>query len=550
MKILVLCVAPVPRVLKVVIDLRDQHPDAEICIAAPEVSQWRLRGNSWRVWTIGEHSLPLDSSATRSAISELAPDLIVVPLGTPRQSLLSVARYVRAVGKSCFQLAAGPLRRVTSWRGIWLLLVLYSLLLWGPISVALRVSRLLDTVTLLASLVLARCLPRRQQQDSSGAVCHIIYSLGTGGAQRQLVEYLRHCARRDSPLRLLVLFDYNELFIDRVRRYTDAVEVLHHSCSRSLVLLACARAFPYMTAFLLIVRRLRQLRPQSVMSWLFLTNVIAAPAARLAGVPMVSSSIRNVSAWKTWPQYRAWWFRLADRLAAPVNDVIVANAQAVADDYAAWSGVDPGKIRVIRNGVDVDRLANAPFTDLRNRFASPETPMILTIGRLAVEKNHSMLLRCCTSLKQLGHQLSLVIVGHGELEQELQEQCLTMGLQESVHFVGKTDEPESFFRAADLFVLCSRIEGMPNVVMEAQALGLPVVTTDCGGTGEVVADQKTGLVVGCDDDAAMIAAIERLLTDPALRDEMGHRAVERMRSELSLERMARELDELTGITRR
>jgi glycosyltransferase involved in cell wall biosynthesis len=538
-------------VLKVVADLHRQQPDAEMIIAAPEVSQWRLRGDGWKVWTLGERSLPLDSSATRAAISELAPDLIVVPLGIPRLSLLNVARYVRSVGKRCFQLAAGPLHRVRSWRLIWLLLVSYSLLCWGPISASLRASRFLDTLALLASLLLARILPRpRPQQAVSPVVCHIIYSLGTGGAQRQLVEYLRHGALRSAPLRLMVLFDYNELFIDTVRSYTDAVEVLHHSCRRSLVKLACARAFPHMTAFFLIVRRLRQIKPRCAMSWLFLTNVISAPAAYLAGAPMVSSSIRNISAWKTWPQYRSWWFRLADRLAAPLNDVIVANAQAVADDYAAWSGVDPGKIRVIRNGVDVDRLAEAPVTELRNRFvASPEIPIILTIGRLAVEKNHSMLLRCCASLHRKGIKLSLVIVGHGELEQELREQCLDLGLQAFVHFVGKTSEPESFFRAADLFVLCSRIEGMPNVVMEAQALGLPVVTTDCGGAGEVVADQETGLVVGCDDDDAMIAAIERLLTDPALRDEMGRRAVARMRSKLSLERMIRELDELTGVER-
>ena len=101
-------------------------------------------------------------------------------------------------------------------------------------------------------------------------------------------------------------------------------------------------------------------KPSCVVSWLFQANVIAASAARLAGVPRVVASVRNMSTWKSWPGFRRWWYWLADRLTAPLNDVIFANSRAAANDFVRWTRRPDLPIEVVPNGLDVDALLAAP----------------------------------------------------------------------------------------------------------------------------------------------------------------------------------------------
>jgi len=545
--VLILTLAPISTVLRTADQLRRCYPRATMTFAVSEGERWKLEEAGCRTWTVGERTLPLDQQSVRRHISERF-DLVAIPLGVPRQSLLPAARLARHLRENVRTWWVGS--RTCSWRLVMVVLACYNLLVWLPVASVLAGARLLDAALLLCTSLVARAVPPKARDSEAAAtapVCHVINSLGTGGAQRQLVEYCR-CSRLRHEGRLVViaLFEDSTPYLPELQRLGVTVDILYQRLRRKPLQHLFGRVFRNMTMVFELRRRLRQLEPGCSYSWLFEANVIAAPAARLARLSRTCCSIRNLSDWKTWPQTRAWWYHRADWLSARLVATIVANSQTVASDYARWARIDANTIRVIANGVDVDRLFAAPTAPVRDELGiPPDGAVVLTVGRLAPEKNQAMLVRSFHQLLTRLPSAHLVVVGHGEKEHELRDLVSALGCQEQVHMVGKAHDTASYYRAADVFGLTSRIEGMPNVVLEAQAFGLPVVTTRCGGAVEIVVHNRTGVVVDTHDENAFTQALLRLLTDRELRTAMGGAGAARVRAEFSVEAMAAALDCLT-----
>jgi glycosyltransferase involved in cell wall biosynthesis len=138
------------------------------------------------------------------------------------------------------------------------------------------------------------------------------------------------------------------------------------------------------------------------------------------------------------------------------------------------------------------------------------------MGRLTHQKGFDLLLEALAGVRAAGVPARLTIVGVGELEGALAAQAKALGLADVVAIVGFQEQPARFFAHADVFVLSSRYEGMPNVVLEALACGLPVVAFDCPhGVSEIVHDGVNGRLVPADDVPALTAALVDVLRDPA-----------------------------------
>ena len=142
----------------------------------------------------------------------------------------------------------------------------------------------------------------------------------------------------------------------------------------------------------------------------------------------------------------------------------------------------------------------------------------------------------------------LLVVGHGVLETRLRQLVDDLGLHGHVTFTGRVDDPQSYYRAATLFVLSSRIEGLPNALIEAQMFGVAAVTTDCGGAGDVVDDGQTGRVVPIGDVEALARNIEELLRENKTRAAMGRAAAEASRRKFDIQAMVEAIDKLSGRT--
>ena len=151
---------------------------------------------------------------------------------------------------------------------------------------------------------------------------------------------------------------------------------------------------------------------------------------------------------------------------------------------------------------------------------------VVTTGRLTAQKNHAMLIRAFSGVKNSGSD-RLVIWGDGELHEELSALIAELGMEEKILLPGSTKSVKDSIRSAKLFVLSSDYEGMPNSLMEAMALGLPCLSTDCPcGGPRVLFGEGGGVLVPVGDEVAMTEALERLLSDAERRNTLGQSAAE------------------------
>jgi glycosyltransferase involved in cell wall biosynthesis len=222
---------------------------------------------------------------------------------------------------------------------------------------------------------------------------------------------------------------------------------------------------------------------------------------------------------------RSWWTRRADRVIVP--------SRYLARWVVGW-GVPAEKILVIYNAVEpVDGVEPLPVL-LR-------TPVkAVTVGRLVPWKQVNGLLEALTEVPELG----LVVVGDGPERPRLERRARELGVQDRVYFAGRRPKKEALglMAACDLFVLNSAYEGLPHVVLEAMALGLPVVATAAGGTPEVVRDGETGVLVP-GRYGTLGASLSALARDPALRRRLGRAARQWIGERLSAENMIRLTEE-------
>ncbi len=151
---------------------------------------------------------------------------------------------------------------------------------------------------------------------------------------------------------------------------------------------------------------------------------------------------------------------------------------------------------------------------------------IITCGRLSAQKNHTLLIRAYAKIAAKYPKDNLLIYGKGDLEQKLQKLIEKLNLQNRVFLMGQSDKVEEVLSKAKIFVLSSDFEGMPNALMEAMAVGLPCISTDCpcGGPKELIKEGKNGLLVPCKDEEKLSLAMEKLLSKPEQTKKMGENA--------------------------
>jgi glycosyltransferase involved in cell wall biosynthesis len=233
---------------------------------------------------------------------------------------------------------------------------------------------------------------------------------------------------------------------------------------------------------------------------------------------------------------------------------VIAVSGAMARELAAL-GVPAEKVTVVLTAIDALERPAAPPSELRARLGLPaDRPLALFLGRLSPVKGPDVLVEALRPLRERGVRAAFVLTGEGQLRGPLEDAVRAHGLQDEVVFTGPVprERVAEYLAASDVLVLPSRSEGLPHAVLEAMALGLPVVASAVGGVPEVVQDGVTGALVPPEDPRALAAALEPLLIDAGLRARYGRAGQAAFaRREHTWDRVARELDALyDGAVRR
>jgi glycosyltransferase involved in cell wall biosynthesis len=253
-------------------------------------------------------------------------------------------------------------------------------------------------------------------------------------------------------------------------------------------------------------------RPDVVLNHGARVNIFGTLAARLAGVPSVSVE-HCVDDWReTSPRLNN-----LDRLCARFNTHRIAVSKAVYRMLVDRHILPPERISLIPNAVELPPALSRQREALQARFGfSPDNVVAVTTARLVPAKGHRYLLEAMAGLRAEFPRLRLLFLGDGEARATLEAQRDALGLAGSVFFAGSVGGVLPLLTGCDLFVLPSLWEGMPVALLEAMAVGLPVLATRVDGTPEVITDGETGLLVPPRDPGALADGLRRLLTDDAL----------------------------------
>jgi glycosyltransferase involved in cell wall biosynthesis len=280
-------------------------------------------------------------------------------------------------------------------------------------------------------------------------------------------------------------------------------------------------------------RHLRGKRVQIAHAFDFYTNLTLVPAARLARVPVVIGSHRQIGDLLTPAQFRA------QAAAFRWCDAVVCNSHAAAERLAE-SGLSRNKLVVIGNALPAENFATAPPA-LPRRHGVARVGMVARMN--ARYKNHSGFLRIAARIRQQMPEVEFLLAGDGPLRQELEREALSLGLGNSVVFLGDRRDIPAVLASMDVAVLTSDSESLSNVILEAMATGLPVVAYRGGGNPELV-NELRGALAAAGNESEFAEAVLRLLAQPALREQLGRNARKFAEENFGLERVLNRYQEL------
>lgn len=298
-----------------------------------------------------------------------------------------------------------------------------------------------------------------------------------------------------------------------------------------------------------LVEEFRSRRPEVVHAWQDSTSIKAGIAAVIAGVPRIVLASRNVTP-MNFTYYQDYMHPAYRALASLDSVTFLNNSEAGAADYTQWLGLPRERFAVVRNGVDLGYLKRAEdklIREYRQSIGIPENAQVVgSIFRFWAEKRPMLWLQTAVLVAKRFPEVHFLIIGEGPMRREMESFIHSNGLKGRVHLPGARPEVATPLSAMNVFVLTSEFEGTPNVVLEAQWLGLPVVATDAGGTCESFECNITGLLAATPAVEEIASLIVEYLADKnrlAKAETHGPQFVERA---FGINRMIKETVELYG----
>jgi len=273
-----------------------------------------------------------------------------------------------------------------------------------------------------------------------------------------------------------------------------------------------------------VVRRLVTLcRERRVTIWHghdYKSNALGLVVRRFWPMKLVST----VHGWGV-EEGRAPLYYKIDRLCLRRYERVICVSESLRETCVR-SGVATDRCVVIENAIDTDQYTRRqPALQAKCKLGIPPERLVIgAVGRLSPEKNYAGLIRVLDRVVRQGRDVQLVIVGGGDQQENLEDLVTQLGLIDRVRLLGHRSDTIDLYEAMDVFVLNSLREGLPNVLLEAMALGVPVVATRIGGIPQVVEHDGNGLLIDADSEDQLTAALERLLGDAGLRERLAENA--------------------------
>lgn len=381
-------------------------------------------------------------------------------------------------------------------------------------------------------------MSRDPAQQVVSRVAFVLPRLVRGGAQQQVLLVGGELACRGWPVTVVSLSEPEEM----IEEFRAAGLLLEH------LGLTPGRRGPLasLTALVRAVKLFRGLRPDVLVGMCYLPNVLVKVAGRLAGVPVVVTSIRN-------ERFGGRARERVERATEFLADVTTTNSEVAARSLVARGVASRERMRVIPNALDpgLVRLSGAERAGVRAGLGVGSGEFLwLAVGTLTEQKDYPTLWAAMAELAGEGLAVRLVVAGDGDRRRDLAESLAGLGLDGRVSLLGTRHDVPRLLQAADGYVLSSAWEGLPNSLMEAAAAGLPCVATRVGGVEEIVEDSRCGWLVAPGRPEELAAAMRAVVRDDgAERCARGEAARQAVREQFGLDAVTDRWEVLLGLRR-
>ncbi|MBR6770317.1 MAG: glycosyltransferase [Lachnospiraceae bacterium] len=339
----------------------------------------------------------------------------------------------------------------------------------------------------------------------------LISSLARGGSERVLVNLAEYFYSIGYQVTIVTQYQLEDEFTVSEGIHRILSEITPEEMGKG-------RISNFLARYAKLRRIWKQERPDLILSFIGKNNMMALLTSRLLKIPVVIS-VRG----EPEEEYYSRTLRLAARLLFPLADGIVLQTKRSRSFFPA---------SVQKKAVILKNSLNPAF--LGKVYEGERKKQIVAVGRIDANKNHEMIIRAFAELADSWPDYELVIYGEGELRQRLNKLVEELGLEEQIHLPGSIVNVAEAIGQSAVFILSSYSEGMPNTLIEAMALGLAVISTDCpsGGPRELIQEGVNGLLIQPGNQQQLTEAINRLLTNPELARRMGRNAA-RLQKELN-----------------
>ncbi|MFW6022666.1 MAG: glycosyltransferase family 4 protein [Halanaerobiaceae bacterium] len=280
-------------------------------------------------------------------------------------------------------------------------------------------------------------------------------------------------------------------------------------------------------------------------------GVLGRLAAKMAGVPIIIHGIHGTTFPETIHPVKQFLFKSVERICGNFTDYFIPVGEDMKQKYLKAGIGDVSRCQTVYSGMELDKFINAAnyshqevLKIRRSLGISDDSIVIGNVSKIQERKGFKYYLRLAQSIIKKYDNVDFMIVGSGPDEENIREMCENMGLSDRVIFTGHRTDVEDMFACFDIKVLTSLWEGLPRVLVQAAAVGKPIVTFDVDGAWEIVEEGKNGYVVPMKDIDAMASRIECLIDDKDLRTRMGVYSRQKVSNLWSVDHMVSDIDNI------
>lgn len=366
------------------------------------------------------------------------------------------------------------------------------------------------------------------------SIVFAITELPIGGTEHQLLELVKGLDKTKFRPIVLVLQRGGQLEQD-FRRVPGVrvISLTRRGMDRFLTLLVIC----------VILRRIKADIVQAFMTPAIFYSLVAALICR---TPAKIITERSGPGRKKGTPLRYRIYLTMEDLLSKFTDAVVTNS-AAGKCYLAERGIDPSLVRVIYNGINLSRLYSdeEDIALVRKSLGVPPGSWVVGIvASLIPVKNHETFIMAAATISAIRPDVRFAVIGEGPLRSQIETLCRELGISSRVCFLGNQHNIGTYISALDIAVLTSDTEGCSNFILEAMALGKPVIATAVGGNRELVLHGETGVLVPPRDSKALAEAIIDLIQHPEKVANMGQKTRERVMNQFSLDNMVRQYESL------